>query len=64
MQASELRDRILQSLKNEKDFADIASENINGNYFSAVDLKLPCTNGNSEIFRVAVVKHNGAKAVT
>ena len=58
METSELRDRILQNLKNEKDFSCMTNININGYYFSAVDVVLPCKVENYDIFRITVIKHN------
>jgi len=64
MESSELRDRILQNLKYEKEFFGMVNANINGYYFSAADIALPTPNGTLIVFRIAVIKHKQTIAVT
>ena len=63
MESSELRDKIVRNLKNDKEFSGMASADVNGNYFSAADVALPSGNDNGDIFRIAVVKHTDKTAV-
>lgn len=59
-----IRDTIIQNLKNEQDFDGMVSTEIDGNYFSAADIALPDSDGNCEVYRIAVIKHNQQKSFT
>lgn len=56
-----IRDIVIQNLKREQDFDSIVSAVINGNYFSAADIAIPDSNGNCEVYRMIVIKHNKQK---
>ena len=53
-----IRDTVLKNLKNDRDLNGMVFTEINGNYFSAVDIALPGNDGNPDVYRIAVVKHN------
>jgi len=53
-----LRDKILQSLKNEKEFSSMINANLDGYLFSVADVFfLPNEGECLDIFRIAVIKY-------
>ena len=52
-----IRDAIIELLKKQKNFVGAASYNVDGNFFSAVDIIVPDDGGTFEVIRIAVVSH-------
>ena len=57
MSTIELRNIILQNLKNQKEFQNMVTANSNGSNLSFADIALPDKNGDPEVYRIAVIKH-------
>lgn len=53
-----IRNTIIQNLKKEKDFDGMVAAELNGFHFSAADIALLDNDGNCEVYRIAVIKHN------
>ena len=64
MDASNLRDTIIQSLRERKGFEAMAAVDINGFYFKAADVALQSDGGKNTVFRIAVVQHEPQKRFT
>ena len=64
MDASKLRDTIIQGLRDQKTFDRTATADINGNYFSAADIVSANADGRHEVYRIAVIKHNPQRNFT
>lgn len=54
MQTKEIRNLLLEALKG----ISTAVIEINGNYFSAMDIAINNNDCNPEIYRIAVIKHD------
>jgi|GEM_PF-6301889 len=53
-----IRDKILERLKGEADFdCMVVCDEINGNYFSAIDIAMPKNKDCVHVFRLMIVKH-------
>ena len=53
-----IRDKILEHLKDDANFeGTIMSEEINGIYFSAIDIALPVDIDKTNVFRLMLIKH-------
>ena len=59
-----IRDTILNNLRNERDFDGMTATELNGYHFSAADIALPDNDGNCEVYRIAVIKHNQQRRFT
>lgn len=55
--SSFIRDTIVDNLKRDENFDGMVSSELNGFNFSATDIAVPDTDGNCEVYRIAVIKH-------
>lgn len=58
-----IRDRVVKLLGLDGDFNGMIAAEINGCICFAADIALPDTEGNAEIYRIAVVPHNWQKNI-
>ena len=58
-----IRDRVIAILEKEEGFNGMVAAEINGCVCSAADIALPDENGDSEVFRIAVVPHSWRKHI-